>query len=300
MSRKKKIGLGIVAVLFVVGAAGAASPEQPAPAVAEQTISATATATALPKPSPATPSPTVAPTPAPTPLVGIVTKVVDGDTIRVDLPTGVETVRIIGIDTPETVDHNRPEACFGAEASAFARASLEGKSVTLEIDPTQDDHDRYDRLLAHIHVGDVLYAAEAIGRREGGQRRDLGHVSGSSRPAALGAGYADAEADRECHSKARGASANQEAGAQAGPRLPPVLRSLPADRRRPRLSRDRTSGERHRPRRLPPGSGSRRHRLRQLLTPSGPFVSADRGPARCLRVIALRGAGTYSLTGERP
>jgi micrococcal nuclease len=164
MSRKKKIGLGIVAVLFVVGAAGAASPEQPAPAVAEQTISATATATALPKPSPATPSPTVAPTPAPTPLVGIVTKVVDGDTIRVDLPTGVETVRIIGIDTPETVDHNRPEACFGAEASAFARASLEGKSVTLEIDPTQDDHDRYDRLLAHIHVGDALYAAEAIGQ----------------------------------------------------------------------------------------------------------------------------------------
>ena len=89
-------------------------------------------------------------------------EVVDGDTVRVELPTGIETVRIIGIDTPEVVHPTEPEACFGAEATAFAKDTLDGQAVTLELDPTQDERDRYDRLLAHVHVGDTLYAAEAI------------------------------------------------------------------------------------------------------------------------------------------
>ena len=138
----------------------------------------TASATARPVSTPAlvvdsTPSTTpVAVTPVPSipPAAGlqpsgvaaIVTEVVDGDTVRVQLPSGIETVRIIGIDTPEVVHPTEPEACFGAEASAFARETLDGQAVTLELDPTQDERDRYDRLLAHVHVGDALYAAEAI------------------------------------------------------------------------------------------------------------------------------------------
>jgi micrococcal nuclease len=91
-----------------------------------------------------------------------VVEVVDGDTIRVELASGLETVRIIGIDTPEVHHPSQPEACFGAEATDFATRILEGQSVFLEPDPTQDERDRYGRLLAHVHVGDDLYASEAI------------------------------------------------------------------------------------------------------------------------------------------
>jgi micrococcal nuclease len=97
-----------------------------------------------------------------TSLTGTVVEVVDGDTIRVELPTGIDTVRIIGIDTPEVVAPDRPESCFGKEATAFATGMLDGKTVTLEPDPTQGERDRFDRLLAHVHVGDGLYATEAI------------------------------------------------------------------------------------------------------------------------------------------
>ena len=109
---------------------------------------------------PCSASPSV--TPPAAALTGTVTEVVDGDTIRVDLPSGLETVRIIGIDTPEVVHPTQPEACYGAEASAFAKETLDGKTVTLEVDPTQDERDRYDRLLAHVYVGDTLYTEAAI------------------------------------------------------------------------------------------------------------------------------------------
>ena len=152
--------------------------------------------------------PPLAPTPAP--LAGTVVEVVDGDTVRVELPSGVETVRIIGIDTPEVVHPTEPEACFGAEATAFAKETLDGQAVTLELDPTQDERDRFDRLLAHVHVGDTLYAAEAIAAGYGihyvyerpsihaaeldaaesdgarGRARHLGLVRGPGRPAAVG------------------------------------------------------------------------------------------------------------------
>ena len=175
MSRKK-IGLfaaGAVILIAAVANPGtspdAAALADPTPAVsataAAVSPSATASPTAIPTPSP-TMAPTVAPTltpaPTPAPLAGTVVEVVDGDTVRVELATGLETVRIIGIDTPEVHHPSQPEACFGAEATAFAREALAGQPVTLELDPTQDERDRYDRLLAHVHVGDALYAAEAI------------------------------------------------------------------------------------------------------------------------------------------
>jgi len=167
MSRKK-IGLISAAAIFLVAtAANAASgPDD----------KRSPTATPSPAPATATPAPIATPTVAPTSspgatataaLGGPVTQVVDGDTIKVRLPAGVETIRIIGIDTPETVDPNRPAACFGKEASAFAKETLAGKMVTLEMDPTQDQRDRYDRLLAHVHVGGTLYAAEAIAKGYG-------------------------------------------------------------------------------------------------------------------------------------
>ncbi len=84
----------------------------------------------------------------------IVDHVVDGDTIGVAFPDGrVETVRLLGVDTPETVDPSRPEQCFGAEASAFVAALVPpGTEVRLERDI--DARDRYGRLLAYVFRSD--------------------------------------------------------------------------------------------------------------------------------------------------
>jgi micrococcal nuclease len=164
MSRKK-IGLLVVAAIVVAAAAVAGGNDQDAAAVIWPVPSPTVTPAAVESPAssvaPTQPSITD-PTPTLAPLAGRVVDVVDGDTIRVELPSGVETVRIIGIDTPEVVAPDRPEACFGREATAFATDLLDGEDVTLETDPTQDERDRYDRLLAHVYLGDELYAAQAI------------------------------------------------------------------------------------------------------------------------------------------
>ncbi len=83
-----------------------------------------------------------------------VTKVVDGDTFDVLLDGKMERIRLIGIDTPETVDPRKPVQCFGVEASKTAKTLLTGKRVRLEIDPTQDDRDVYGRLLRYAYVED--------------------------------------------------------------------------------------------------------------------------------------------------
>jgi len=80
-----------------------------------------------------------------------VARVVDGDTIRVAIGGREEAVRLIGIDTPETVAPERPVECFGPEASTRLADLLgEGEEVRLETDPTQDERDRFGRLLAYV------------------------------------------------------------------------------------------------------------------------------------------------------
>lgn len=92
-----------------------------------------------------------------------VTKVVDGDTIHVLLNGKSTTVRIIGIDTPETVDPRKPVQCLGIAASNRAKELLSGKSVVLESDPTQDDKDKYGRLLRYVFInGSDDYGLGAI------------------------------------------------------------------------------------------------------------------------------------------
>ena len=89
-----------------------------------------------------------------------VTKVIDGDTIDVNINGKNERIRLIGIDTPETVDHNKPIECFGPEATAQAKELLLNKQVRLEADPTQDDRDTYDRLLRYVYRDDGLFFNE--------------------------------------------------------------------------------------------------------------------------------------------
>ena len=79
-----------------------------------------------------------------------VTKAVDGDTIWVDNNGQRQKIRLIGLDTPETVDPRKPVQCFGREASAQAKTILGGQSVYLETDPSQDTIDKYGRTLAYV------------------------------------------------------------------------------------------------------------------------------------------------------
>ncbi len=79
-----------------------------------------------------------------------VVRVVDGDTIVVEAGGIEENVRLIGIDTPETVKPGTPVECFGKQASDRTKELLpEGTAVLLERDV--EARDRYDRLLAYIH-----------------------------------------------------------------------------------------------------------------------------------------------------
>jgi micrococcal nuclease len=85
------------------------------------------------------------------PLVrGTVVRVVDGDTVIVAQGGRREDVRLLGIDTPETVDPRRPVGCFGPEASAYTKHLLTGRRVRLEYDRVR--RDRYGRALAYVYL----------------------------------------------------------------------------------------------------------------------------------------------------
>jgi len=79
-----------------------------------------------------------------------VVAVVDGDTVDVVRAGRRERVRLLGVDTPETVDPHRPIGCYGPEAAAFTHHSLEGRTVRLSFD--RQRRDRYGRLLAFVDV----------------------------------------------------------------------------------------------------------------------------------------------------
>jgi len=83
-----------------------------------------------------------------------VIRVIDGDTVEVRLNNEKETVRLIGIDSPEVLDERRPIQCFGKEASSKAREVLTGKIIVLEPDSTQGERDKYGRLLRYVFLED--------------------------------------------------------------------------------------------------------------------------------------------------
>ena len=83
-----------------------------------------------------------------------VIKVIDGDTIQVLVGGKKETVRLIGIDTPDTVDPKMEVECFGKEASDKMKSLLNDKSVVLKNDPNVSERDKYGRLLRYIFLKD--------------------------------------------------------------------------------------------------------------------------------------------------
>lgn len=89
-------------------------------------------------------------------LPATVVRVVDGDTVKVAFAEGKEeTVRLLLVDTPETVHPDKDVEPFGPEASAFAKRTLAGQKVGIELDVSE--RDRYGRLLAYIWIGDRLF-----------------------------------------------------------------------------------------------------------------------------------------------
>ncbi len=89
-----------------------------------------------------------------TPGLYRVTKFDDGDTIHVDMEGKIETIRFIGVDTPETHDPRKPIQCFGKAAAAFTKNTIGTNRVRLEADPTNSNRDRYQRLLRYVYLPD--------------------------------------------------------------------------------------------------------------------------------------------------
>ena len=83
-----------------------------------------------------------------------VMRVVDGDTIDVSIDGEIERIRLIGINTPETVDPRKIVECFGVEASNKAKTLLTGKKMSLENDSSQGERDKYNRLLRYVFLED--------------------------------------------------------------------------------------------------------------------------------------------------
>jgi len=88
---------------------------------------------------------------------------VDGDTIAVNMNGSVETIRFIGVDTPETHKPNTPVQCYGPEAAAHTKAAISkfGK-VRLQADPLDTNRDRYGRLLRYVYLPDGTLMDEQI------------------------------------------------------------------------------------------------------------------------------------------
>ncbi|MDH3226148.1 MAG: thermonuclease family protein [Thermoleophilia bacterium] len=82
-----------------------------------------------------------------------IVRVVDGDTLIVRDDRGESTIRLLGIDTPESVKPDSPVECFGPEASERAKELLQvGAAVRVETDPSQDRVDEFGRTLAYVFV----------------------------------------------------------------------------------------------------------------------------------------------------
>lgn len=93
-----------------------------------------------------------------------VVRVVDGDTIIVSLDGKDTRVRLIGVDTPETVHPSKPVEYYGKEASRFVTNLLKGESVHLEYD--QQKTDKYGRTLAYVYrAPDKLFVNHEIIRQ---------------------------------------------------------------------------------------------------------------------------------------
>jgi micrococcal nuclease len=100
--------------------------------------------------------------PVGSPRRAYVSRVIDGDTVEVQIGSGSEDVRYIGIDTPETVKPGTPVQCFGPQAHDFNQRLVANRTVRLVFD--RERRDVYGRLLAYVWLGDRMVNAELVRR----------------------------------------------------------------------------------------------------------------------------------------
>ena len=91
-----------------------------------------------------------------------VNQFIDGDTIAVDMNGTVETVRMIGVDTPETHRPNTPVQCYGPQAADYTKSLIGKNRVRLQADPLDTNRDRYGRLLRYVYLPDGRMVEEEL------------------------------------------------------------------------------------------------------------------------------------------
>ena len=152
-----RLGL-LVACLSLAVSACASTSATPTPSV-------TPTLTGTPGPVASSAVPTL-PAVIPGGVPATVIRVVDGDTLHARVDGKDEKIRVIGMDSPEVAKPDTPVECFAREASRAAERLLKkGDRITIQHDPTQDERDRFGRLLAHVFLADGSLFAETMIRQ---------------------------------------------------------------------------------------------------------------------------------------
>ena len=138
------LALGVLLLIAAVGAVTDSNNQSPASASSDRNQSFVPGST----PNRAAPAPADPSKQGPYRVL----EVVDGDTVKVSKDGVATTIRLIGIDTPETKDPRKPVQCFGQNASDRAHELLDGLQVELELDPSQGTYDKYGRTLAYVYA----------------------------------------------------------------------------------------------------------------------------------------------------
>lgn len=115
--------------------------------------------TAVPTPTKEQAKPTITPESTNKLISAKILKVVDGDTMKVSFNESgkvkEETIRLLLVDTPESVAPDKPVQPFALDASKYAKDTLSDKDVKLEIDVSE--RDKYGRLLCYLYIGDKMF-----------------------------------------------------------------------------------------------------------------------------------------------
>lgn len=104
----------------------------------------------------------VRPSVLPAPGTYSINHFIDGDTIAVNMNGNAETVRLIGVDTPETHKPNTPVQCYGPQAAAYTQRLIGQGRVRLTADSLSTNRDRYNRLLRYVYLADGRLLNEVL------------------------------------------------------------------------------------------------------------------------------------------
>lgn len=88
--------------------------------------------------------------------------VVDGDTFKVKVKDKIVTIRMLGINTPETLDPRKAEECFGKQASDESKKILAGSMVRFEWSPNREVTDKYGRYLTYVYTKNGIFLNEYL------------------------------------------------------------------------------------------------------------------------------------------